>query len=455
MLKTTLKYTGLAAISAVAIAGMGNSLLAQRQGPRSAVGFETLYQFTAADGSGGFAGVLVSDRNGGFFGVTEGGGTGPCPDPYGCGTVYRLSPPSSPGATWTKTTLYSFTGSPDDGQQPYGPLVFASSGALYGITQLGGSYSDGTIYSLTPPAETGAAWTETVLYSFTGGSDGCFPEDLIAGPDGLLFGVTPHGAGSGCVDKAGCGAAFSLTPPAAAGGAWTFDVLYAFTGAFYAYGPTSLITGPNRVLYGTTPAGSDPCYDEQCGTVFSLTPPAAPGGAWTQSVLHDFTGAPDGYSPNASLVLGPNGQIYGTTYGGGSRPPAQKGGAGTAFELTPPASAGGEWTETILFSFPRRPAPSTPLTGVVIGKDGTLYGSTPYGGISGCETNFGCGAVFALTPPVSPGDAWTQTILHRFTGGSDGAEPWTVAIGKDGALYGTTSGFDSSLPGTFFVIRKP
>jgi uncharacterized repeat protein (TIGR03803 family) len=460
-----LRHLGLVATLAVAVTGV----FAQGGRPRTPVDFKTLYQFTAADGSGGYDSNLLSDRNGGFFGTTEQGGDTDCSS-LGCGTVYHLTPPPSPGGAWTKTMLYSFTGYPNDGLNPSGPLALALSGTLYGVTTGGGNgpctyggpspLGCGTVYSLTPPAEPGGAWTETVLYNFTGGSDGNYPATVTLGPDDVLYGVTSLGAGSGCFEYQGCGAAFSLSPPAVSGEAWTLNVLYAVEGFFFSGGANSLIVGPNQVLYGTTGAGTDPCEMNPCGTVFSLTPPATPGGAWTQAVLHGFTGWPnDGNSPNQSLALGPSGELYGTTYLGGAGHPCGKHhiGCGTVFELTPPASPGGDWTETILFSFPAGSAPRAPAFGVVIGKDGVLYGSTRYGGVPGCQDDYGCGAVFALTPPASPNGAWAETILHPFTGGSNGAGPFMIpAIGKDGALYGTTSGYGGeSGNGTVFVIKSP
>jgi hypothetical protein len=234
--------------------------------------------------------------------------------------------------------------------------------------------------------------------SFTtspGGREDLSPGDLIAGPGGVLYGVTSQGASTGCYVYVGCGAAFSLTPPATPGGPWTLNVIYTVEGSFYSGGATSLTMGANGVLYGTTAAGVYPCYQNECGTVYSLTPPTAPGDAWTQAVLHSFTGWPaDGNNPNASLALGPNGQIYGTTYLGASQPCGQE--------------------------------------------------------------HAGCGTVFELTPPASPGGAWTETVLHHFTGGSDGGEPFmTPVIAKDGALYGATGGYGNWGYGTVFIMRHP
>ncbi|HUE00961.1 MAG TPA: choice-of-anchor tandem repeat GloVer-containing protein [Bryobacteraceae bacterium] len=451
------RYRGAALAFAVAISG--NCVHAQPEPAPSAVQFETIYQFTAGDGSGGYGSDLVSDGNGGFFGATIEGGPAVCPDIYGCGTVYHLLRPLAPDGAWTKTMIYNFTGYPNDGQNPYGPLAIAANGTLYGVTQGGGQCSYpgltegcGTVFSLTPPAEPGQAWTETILYRFTGFSDGYFPQDLIIGPGGVLYGTTFFGGVSPeCNQNLGCGAVFSLTPPSTPEGAWTIAVLYSVEGGYYVEGATSVIMGPGQVLYGTTPGSGDVCFMHICGTVFSLTPPATPGGAWTPTVLHTFVGPPDGFGPNASLALGRNGEIYGTTFFGGRGCHC-----GTIFELMPPASPDSAWTETVLFSFRDNPAANRPQTGVVIGKDGALYGSTPAGGVAGCQDDYGCGTIFKLNPPASPGGVWTETIVHHFTGGSDGAEPYmTLVVGRNDELYGTTGYGGSSGYGTAFVILNP
>ncbi|MGO4885192.1 MAG: choice-of-anchor tandem repeat GloVer-containing protein [Bryobacteraceae bacterium] len=429
------------------------------QPTRTPVGFETIYQFAASYGSGvGYGSDLVSDGHGGFFGNTIEGGPAVCPDPYGCGTIYHLAQPAASGDPWTMTMLYNFTGSPD-GQNPGGPVMVASSGVLYGITSAGGTASCGTAYSLTPPATPGGAWTESVLYSFAGGADGCYPASVALGQDGVLYGVTVQGANAGCgYPGSTCGTAFALSPPSTPGMPWTNATIYSFSGDYYSASASSIIVGPNQVLYGTIGAGLDPCFDQECGAVFSLTPPSSPGSAWTETILHSFVGWPDdGNSPNASLALGPNGELYGTTYLGESHPCGDKhAGCGTVFELAPPVAPDGTWTETLLHTFPASPAPSHPQNGVVLGKNGELYGTTPFGGVPGCQDDFGCGAIFKLTPPAAPGGAWTETVLHHFTGGADGAEPYTtLVVGKDGALYGTSAGFNSSWPGTVFLIRNP
>jgi uncharacterized repeat protein (TIGR03803 family) len=142
-----------------------------------------------------------------------------------------------------------------------------------------------------------------------------------------------------------------------------------------------LVIGPTGVLYGTTEyAGGPPTL----GTVFSLSPPALPDEPMVETVLHAFTG-PDGANPASTLVLAPNGARYGTTEYGGAN------GLGVVFELAPPASPGGSWTETVLHSFAGLADGESP-NGLALGPDGTLYGTTNLGGAS----NYG--TVFSLTP---------------------------------------------------------
>jgi len=323
----------------------------------------------------------------------------------------------------TLTTLHSFTGG-SDGEALWGGVVIGSAGVLYGTSGGGGTSSAcyegcGKVFSLTPPASPGSVWTEAVLYSFTGG-DGAGPEaSVVIGSGGVLYGTTEYG-GTGSCSGTGCGTVFSLTPPLFPGGTWTQTVLHNFTGSpgDGAIPQAALVIGGDGVLYGTTTYGGSgacvpPGSGTGCGTVFSLTPPAAPGGAWTETVLYNFTGYPTvGTNPYAGVVVGSGGALYGTTqYGGAS-------GNGTVYSLTPPAGPGSAWTGAVLYAFSGASDGSVPVGGVVIGNGGVLYGTTELGGTGTCTGQgiFGCGTAFSLTPPTSAGGAWTQTVLYSFTG---------------------------------------
>ena len=215
----------------------------------------------------------------------------------------------------------------------------------------------------------------------------------------------------------------------------------------------SLAIGTGGVLYGTTSAGAGTCFPYPgCGTVFSLAPPASPGGAWTESVLHSFTlpstpctqepcdGGSDGAYPTVSVAIGSGNVLYGTTAAGGSGPCDW--GCGTAFQLTPPASPGGDWTETVIYSFINPNgifSSNAGASGLAIGSGGVLYGTLVLPGPMLDNPN-PCGIVFSLTPPASPGSAWTETALHTLPNdGSSGCGPNEgVVISNNGVLYGVT-----------------
>jgi uncharacterized repeat protein (TIGR03803 family) len=238
-------------------------------------------------------------------------------------------------------------------------------------------------------------WTEAVLHYFDhhGGqpeADGLYPNGIVLGGDGVLVGTTFSGG------TKGAGTVFLLRRPASPGG-WIETAIYNFedAGGDGANPAGSVAFGDGGILYGTTEFGGA----SRAGTVFSLTPPAVPGGAWTETVLYSFAGGSDGQSPVAGVAIGPGGVLYGTTFQGGIRNAtcAANGGCGTVFSLTPPASGSGAWTKATIHSFTGGSDGYGPYAGVSVAEGGTLFGTTEFGG-SCSSSAAGCGTVFALEP---------------------------------------------------------
>ena len=274
-----------------------------------------LYSFQAGTDTYRPIGKVVFDEAGNLYGATEFG-----PEQ---GAVYQLAPPAKAGDPWTETILYTFKGNTlNDGARPGGGLVIDKKGNLFGVTEYGGTgpcillgilYGCGAVYELSPPAQEGGAWTETLIYSFLGGSDGDLPTgELTLDENGNLWGTTQYGGGYGtCNTYVGyCGTVFELTPPQTAGGTWTEQVLYRFKGGNDGANPNGgLIFDKAGAIYGTTQVGGSTTLCAGigfvgCGTVFQLKPPAKQGGTWIESLLHRFRGQPtDGSGPNGNLVL--------------------------------------------------------------------------------------------------------------------------------------------------------
>lgn len=230
--------------------------------------------------------------------------------------------------------------------------------------------------------------------------------------------------------------------------AQTYTVLHNFTGGTDGGNPYAGLTlDAAGNLYGTASGGGliigDPC----CGTVYKLVPHS---GGWTFSSLYSFQGNADGSTPQARVVFGPDGLLYGTTVQGGNSA------YGTVYKLQPrptiSASISCEWKKTTLYSFGNYPDAEAPAAGdVVFDSAGNLYGATYTGGLIGCFdlVNPGCGAVYKLTPSSS---GWQETVIYNFVGLEDGATPNGVAFDSSGHLDGTTSvrGGSQTVWGTVF-----
>lgn len=395
---------------------------------------EVLYRFQG--GTDGYfpSSTLLKDDAGNLYGTTvEGGSPGHC-ELVGCGTVFELTAPTKAGDPWTETMLYRFKGD-SDGEAPGAALVADSQGNLYSTTAAGGEHNQGTVFELQRPASPGEAWRHFVLYSFagvpsgSGDGDGALPSGVVFDAAGNLYGTTDGGGFCNTSDGiTNCfGSVFRLAPPSQPGAPWTETILHRF-GPVGLNGPhASLILDGRGNLYGTTYVSGTSPY---IGGVFRLSPPSAGESDWKLNTLFAFN-LTDGGAPNGSLIFDHAGNLYGTTLIGGTS------GYGIAFELSPPASGAGAWTETVLHDFLTNGDGNSPLANLIFDKQGNLYGTDWWGGEFG---EYNAGTVFQLTAPSSPGEEWTETTLHNFGSGDDGSEPRGGLIyGLDGALYGTAS----------------
>jgi uncharacterized repeat protein (TIGR03803 family) len=362
-----------------------------------------LYNFTG--GADGFhpEASLISDGAGNLYGTTLLGGMG-CPgNQYGCGVVFKISP--NGGGGWKQTVLHSFSGPPDAANPFLAPLIIDKAGNLYGTTEFGGAYNWGAVYELSP---VGTSWEVTILYSFTGGADGGHPATgLIMDRAGNLYGTTSEYLAPGNV--------FELSP---SGGGWRLQVIYAAP------------TAPGLTLDA---AGN--IYGATASTVFELSPNGH--GGWEPTVLHTFTGTPnDGYSAWGTFGLDKAGNLYGTTYVGGTY------NYGTVYKLSPGAS--GEWTEQILHSFNGEDGANPVAAGVAFDAAGNIYGTT---GLGGSKNK---GTVFELATLGSA--KYEYAVLWNFNG-TDGFNPYcTPLLDSAGNLYGTTASGGASNAGVVFKV---
>ena len=356
-----------------------------------------LYTFQGGTDGEDPGGNLTSDGAGNLYGTTLYGG-------LGYGTVYELSPNGVGG--WSESVLYAFTGGADGAYPNYANVILDRAGNLYGTAQFGGtgigSAGYGVVFELSP---VGTSWKETVLYSFTGGSDGSYPgQNLIMDAAGNLYGVTPIIQGGSTQ-----GTVFEVSPSE---DGWTEQVIYEANGLGYS---------------GLTWDGSGNIFGATYSTVFELSPNGS--GGWNSTVIHTFTGSPkDGSYPEGALTFDKAGNLYGATQIGGAKK------FGTVFKLTPVTQGKkkGTWTEKILYSFKGgKKDGSNPQAGVTVDGPGNVYGTTQEG-----VNNNPNGMVFELVAPVGTG-SYKEKVLWNFDGTDGQYEQGGLLWDGVGDLYGT------------------
>jgi uncharacterized repeat protein (TIGR03803 family) len=375
-----------------AAASFAVSTTAAQAGPK----FQVLYSFSGKKDGRNPHGPLMLDKQGNLYGTTVQGGKS------GYGVVFRLAPDRK------QSVLYSFTRG-EDGGYAYGGLVQDKADNLYGVTVLGGPQDEGLVYKLASDGK------QTVLHSFSGIPDGSTPESgLVLDKAGNLYGTTPFGG-------YGPGTIFKLTPKGKE------TILHNFADGYndgaYPYGGVTIDKKGN--LYGTTNDGGSGGQQQGPGIIYKL----AANGKF--SVLYHFGAGADGGYPAAAPAIDASGNLYGTTIAGGDF------GEGVLYKLTP------DGTYTVLHSFGGSGDGEYGIGRPVMDGDGSLYGVTKEGG-GAC----GCGIVFKLAPDGS------YSVLHSFAG-KDGREPGDgLMIDKQGNLFGTTYEGGKNDAGTVFKIGK-
>jgi uncharacterized repeat protein (TIGR03803 family) len=319
----------------------------------------------------------------------------------------------------TFTVLYTFTGGADGGS-PYAGLVLDNEGNLYGTTTAGGSgvfdcpTGCGTVFKVD------TAGNETVLHNFGETStDGEFPfyGYLVRDGAGNLYGTADYGG------THGSGTIFRVSPSGK-------EIFFSFEGSDGGFPSAGLVSDTAGNFYGTTYVRGSGCPPYGCGTVFKINSKGK------ETVLHSFTGAPDGDNPFAGLVRDSAGNLYGTTAVGGAE------GAGTVFEVEPNGK------ESVLYSFCSNACldGAQPFAGLVLDGAGNLYGTTFAGGANGT------GTVFKVD------STGKETVLYSFCsqpGCTDGEFPYaSLVLDSAGYLYGTTEDGGANGAGTIFRVDK-
>jgi uncharacterized repeat protein (TIGR03803 family) len=296
---------------------------------------------------GGYPYDALLDVNGQFYGTTYSGGAS------NFGTVFKVD------ASGKETVLHSFAGS-SDGEYPFAGLVRDAKGNFYGVTTLGGRFGNGVVFKVDK------AGKETLLYTFTGGTDGGVPlyyGNLVMDAAGNLYGTTQGGG-------AGFGTVFKVTPKGKE------TVLHSFAGPPDGAAPfAGLVRDDEGNLYGTALGGTS-----GNGVVFKVDKTGK------ETLLYTFTGGADGGNPFEGLIRDAKGNLYGTTEVGGTS------GLGTVYKVN------SKGKETVLHSFAGGANGRIPFSALIRDTKGNFYGTTEQGGDVTCNPPYGCGTVFKLIP---------------------------------------------------------
>jgi uncharacterized repeat protein (TIGR03803 family) len=367
--------------------------------------FNNLVSFDGTNGAQPRA-ALIQGANGSLYGTTLSGGSGSCVYYQVCGTVFDI--------TSSRVLKAVILGAPY-GQDPFASLVLGTDGNYYGTTYYGPSSAlcspegCGTVFKITPGG------TLTTLHVFDS-TDGANPSygALIQAADDNFYGTTSEGGTGVCrnVLGAGCGTVFKMTS------AGTLTTLYDFNSTDGAHPSGGLIQAIDGNFYGTTQQGGDASCNAPlgCGTVFELTPQGA------LTTLHTFESV-DGAYPIGTLIQASDGNLYGTTDGGGNSNPMCGVSCGTAFRITP----AGTLTTIYTFCSQTNCTDGSNPPGLIQATDGNFYGTTAGGGADGV------GTIFQLTVDAA------LTTLHSFDY-TDGAYPYARPVqATNGTFYGTTS----------------
>jgi uncharacterized protein YceK len=406
-----------------------------------------LHAFAGGPSDGATPHNIILAPGGAIYGSTARGGHSGSNCDAGCGTVFELTPPTKTGAHWQEKILHYFSGGPG-GYLPSTNLVFDQKGRLYGVTASGGSTTCGTdgcgtIFQLTKPTTGAGAWRAELLD--LKGSEGPEPVGIAIDKAQNLYITTELGGGETTPARrpraqpadasTNCGNFLGLDLPDSSklptAKLSVIQVLLCaiadskLSGPNYPAAPAVPVSAPlpkanlagsgDFDLTRSEPASSalsateligaatgggvtNACADygnNGCGVVYALIKSSS--GKWITQILYRFKSLGDGADPANTLVQDKQGNIYGTTLGGGIVSSKCPSGCGTVFELAPPKSGTGEWTKVFTHKFTGGADGSYPMSDLIV-FDGSVYGTTEDGGdLSACRS-FGCGTFFRITP---------------------------------------------------------